>query len=176
MKNYAYAILCIAILLTGCSSSRTTLHSEETRQKIKVDSVQQTQVESNQVATEYESIIIKADSNSYSIIYSFDTEKPVDKSTGLPPVKSICFTGNSKKEEKTVNKKVNSKQSVTAKQSTQLKKDIKIASDITNKTKTKTEFPWTLLLMIWLSAAIAWQFRGPVIKAISIVIKKLWKG
>jgi len=174
MKNYAYAIICMAILFAGCS--RTTLQREKTKETIQTDRDQHTQIEKSQATTEDEVIAVKSDSNSYSIFYEFDTEKPLDKSTGLPPVKSICFTGSSKKEEKAVNKTVNQKESLSQKQSTKLKKKATAISDATNKTKTKTEFPWTLLFLTWLSAAIFWQVRGPFIKAIYTVIKKIWKG
>lgn len=173
MRNYAYVIISMAMLFTGCS--RTTLQSETTKNTLNLDSLSQVKTEKQITTEEEETVTVKTDSNSYSIQYLFDTNKPVDESTGLPPVKSIIITGNSSKSEKTANKAVNNKEQVTKNQSVKLKKKAISKSDQTEKTKTETKFPWGILFIIWLSAAIAWQFRGPVIKAISTVLKK-WKG
>lgn len=174
MKNYVYAIICIAMLM--CSCSRTTLQRETTKDMLDFDSISQVKTEKQLTTEEEETVTVKTDSNSYSIRYLFDTNKPVDESTGLPPVKSIFITGNSSKSEKTANKTINTKEQVKEKQSVELKKKSTSTSDKTNNTKTETKIPWGVFLIGWFSAAIAWRYKGYVLIAISTVIKKLWKG
>lgn len=174
MRNYAYVIISMAMLFTGCS--RTTLQSETTKDTLNLDSLSQVKTEKQITTEEEETVAVKTDSNSYSVLYLFDTNKPVDESTGLPPVKSISITGYSSKSEKAANKAVKSKEQVKKNQSVELKKKTTSKSDQTSKTKTETKIPWGFLFFTWLIALICWPFKQFTLQDILKIISKPWKG
>lgn len=95
-KNVTYIILlalamCLAIPLAGCGSHRKLHALEDIAQRDSYDRHAQVEQQSEESTTLTRRTSVNQDL--YRFVLHFDTSKPADPQTLLPPVKSIEFEG-----------------------------------------------------------------------------------
>ena len=112
MRKYALYIILSGILFASCS--RSTIAHQKTNETMLSDSVtvredaREQQDKQNRHSTERNTRTSKEN----RVIIKFDTEKPITKETGLPPVKEISFTGSTTNQAKEVDTKINTEKNI----------------------------------------------------------------
>ena len=124
MRKYALYIILSGALFASCS--RSTIAHRKTNETMLSDSVtvredaREQQDKQNRHSTERNT----KTSEENRVIIKFDTEKPITKETGLPPVKEISFTGS------TTNQAKVSTDSTTVKRRADKKEDLKTKKEV----------------------------------------------
>ena len=110
------------------------------------------------------------------VVIKFDTEKPVTKETGLPPIKEISFTGSTTNQKKEVYTEIDTEKNIKSvisdstavNRKTDKKEDIKTSKEIKPSTNL-----WKALLYICLIVFSYYLFD--VLRAHWPKIKQLWR-
>ena len=111
-----------------------------------------------------------------TVVIKFDTEKPVTKETGLPPIKEISFTGSTTNQEKELYTEIDTEKNIKSvindstavNRKTDKKEDIKTSKEIKPSTSL-----WKALLYICLIVFSYYLFD--VLRAHWPKIKQLWR-
>lgn len=153
MRKYALYILLPGIFFASCS--RSTIGHRKTNETILSDSIS-VREDAREEQSKQQGHNMELDtrtSEENRVVIKFDTEKPVDRETGLPPIKEISFTGSTTNQTKEVDTKINtekniksvSNDSTTVRRRIDKKEDIKTKKEISPATSL-----WRVLLYICL--------------------------
>lgn len=176
MRKYALYIILSGALFASCS--RSTIAHRKTNETMLSDSVtvredaREQQDKQNGHSTERNT----KTSEENRVIIKFDTEKPITKETGLPPVKEISFTGSTTNQAKEVDTKINTEKNIKSVSTDST--TVKRRADKKEDFKTKKEVSpgiglWQALLYICLIVFSYHLFD--VIRGHWPKIKQLWR-
>ena len=176
MRKYALYIILSGILFASCS--RSTIAHQKTNETMLSDSVtvredaREQQDKQNRHSTERNT----RTSEENRVIIKFDTEKPITKETGLPPIQEISFTGSTINQAKEVDTKINTEKNIksVSTDSTTVKRQADKKEDIKTKKEVSSGISlWQALLYICLIVFSYYLFD--VIRSQWPKIKQLWR-
>lgn len=176
MKKYALYIVLSGVFLASCS--RTTIDHRKTNETVLSDSVKaltDTREEQDKQQGHSTERNTRTDEEN-RVVIKFDTEKPVTKETGLPPIKKISFTGSTTNQKKEVYTEIDTEKNIKSvisdstavNRKTDKKEDIKTSKEIKPSTNL-----WKTLLYICLIVFSYYLFD--VLRAHWPKIKQLWR-
>ena len=176
MKKYALYIVLSGVFLASCS--RTTIDHRKTNETVLSDSVKaltDTREEQDKQQGHSTERNTRTDEEN-RVVIKFDTEKPVTKETGLPPIKEISFTGSTTNQKKEVYTEIDTEKNIKSvisdstavNRKTDKKEDIKTSKEIKPSTNL-----WKTLLYICLIVFSYYLFD--VLRAHWPKIKQLWR-
>lgn len=151
MRTYALYIILLWVLFASCS--RSTIGHRKTNETILSDSlsVREDVREEQHKQQRHNAEVNTSTSEENRVVIKFDTEKPINEETGLPPIKEISFTSSTTNQTKEVDTKINTEKNIksVSNDSTAVKHRIDKKEDI----KTKKEVSpgiglWQALLYI----------------------------
>ena len=176
MKKYALYIVLSGVFLVSCS--RTTIDHRKTNEIILSDSVKahtDTREEQNKHQERSTERDTRTDEKKHVVI-KFDTEKPIAKETGLPPIKEISFTGSTSNQEKDVYTILDTEKNIKSviSDSIAVNRKSEKKEDIATNKEIKPSFNlWKVLLYICLIVFSYYLFD--VLCAHWPKIKQLWR-
>lgn len=176
MRKYALYILLSGMFFASCSRS-TIGHrkTDETRLSDSVSVREDAQEEQNKQQI-HNAEVNTSTSEENCVVIKFDTEKPVDRETGLPPIKEISFTGSTTAQTKEVDTKINTEKNIksVSNDSTAVKHRIDKKEDLkTKKEVSPATSLWQVLLYICL--IVFSYYLSDVIRTHWPKIKLLWR-
>lgn len=170
--KYIYIII-LAVLLTACS--RSNYQHATTKEVIQEETHHQEQKNLEKQTEETEITNTQEETQTEAVKIEFDTDKPTNPETGLPPVKSVTYTGTQTKQTGIKEKQETTQEKEASQEETTQAKNKELETEDKKETVVETKEPSLGRVLLCILAIVGCYWLHDVIRQNWNKIKAVWK-